>query len=671
MSRREVALLGHHEASVRCIDLSPDGRNLASCDAAGNLILWDTSSGRSRTILPGHRGVAEWLVFSPDGSVLASCGETEPTSTVVKQLLLWDVASGQLRARPVGVLADEVRVMAFLDSGRLLAVVTRDASAVRTIRVWDLVTDAARPRLRYQLAGFGFVMASPDGRIFAVREPDGRLTLRDAIDGRITRTVTTELPDASALAVSADGQRLAATAAPNRVFVWDLSSDRAPQVYSDHELRPDRLVFSPDRSTLLAVSGGRHVSVRDLTTGRKRVIASLDPARVGAFRHAFSPDGSRLALYGYGQPGGVMPVAIWRVATGVRERDFPGRRTFQYLSFAPDGESLFLGGDHDVSIWRPSPSRTPDTFVNHRDEVWDVAFAPDGATVASGGNDHTLRIWDPATCRERIALRGHTATVSALAFRPDGQTIASGSLDARDNVKLWEPATGRLIRTLAGHTDRVRSVAFGPDGDILASAGSDRTVRLWDGATGEPRSVLAGHEDVVRKVVFSPDGSTLASASNDRTVRLWDIRLGRSLAVLRSRYPVSSTAFAPDGRTLASADENGYIILWDMATRSPRRVINLDDGEVRALAFSPDGSTLASAGAPARSDSGTPSPGQELLTLGGNLGQVNALAFSPDGGTLLSADHGGVVRLYRGAPDRDLQPMPLAIRSFATGAAVN
>jgi serine/threonine protein kinase len=38
-SRREVALLGRHDAPVRRVDLSPDGRTLASCDQAGGIIL--------------------------------------------------------------------------------------------------------------------------------------------------------------------------------------------------------------------------------------------------------------------------------------------------------------------------------------------------------------------------------------------------------------------------------------------------------------------------------------------------------------------------------------------------------------------------------------------------------------------------------------------------------
>jgi WD40 repeat protein len=573
----------------------------------------------------------------------------DPTSSGRKELLLWDVAQGRLRARPDGVIPDEVRVMAFLGGGRLLAVVTRDPRGTRTVRVWDLGTGAARPPLRYAVAGFGFVMTSPDGRFFAVREPDGRITLRDAMSGGILRTVAADLPDASALAVSSDGGSLAA-AARDRILAWDLTGAPAPRVYPDDEPPPDRLVFSPDGSTLAAVRGGWQVSIRDLATGRSRVLAALGPARAGAFNLAFSPDGSRLALHGDGHPGGAMPAAIWRVATGTMEKVFPGRRTFQYITFT-DNTSLYLGGDHDLSIWRPYPAGEFDTFANHQGEVRAVTFSPDGAAAASAGSDQTVRLWDPTTGRESVALRGHKATVAALAFRPDGHVIASGSLEVCDNLKLWETATGRLIQTLSGHTGGVQSVAFQPGGEILASAGSDRAIRLWDATTGAPRSVLSGHDDGIRQVAFSPDGLTLVSASNDRTVRLWDIRSGQSVAVLRGRYQAASAVFAPDGLRVASADANGFITLWSPATRSPVLVINADDEEVRALAYSPDGGTLASAGVSGTVRLWDPVTGQELLTLDRSRGPVGALAFSADGGTLASADDAGLVRLHRGAHD--------------------
>lgn len=648
--RRRVVLLGRHDALVRGIELSPDGHTLASGDAAGDIILWDTQSARARAALSGHGGPVEWFAFSPDGRTLASAGRRGPSPLDEITIRLWDVADGRPLTHRQDGLTDPIRVMRFLHGGRLLVVVSRDARDVRTVRAWDVTPDG-RLESRYVIGGFGFVMPFPDGDSYVVREPDGRITLRDASDGRITRSISDREPHASPFAVSRDGRHVAAGAPSNRLLVWDLRGASPPRVYDDDPVRPDQLLFSPDGSTLVALRGARRVTARDLATGRARTIVSFDPVRTGSFDFAFSPDGMRLALRGDGHPGGLLPASVWRLSTGAREKVFPGRRTFQFMAFSRDGRSLFLGGDHELSSWPIDPPEEFDAFANHRAEAWAVGFAPDGGAVASGGDDRMLRIWDPATGRERVAPMAHAATVSALAFRPDGRAIASACLDMRDNLRLWDAATGLPIASLPGHTDRVRSVAFRPDGSLLASAGSDRTVRLWDGTTGAPRAVLLGHEDVVRQLAFSPDGLALASASNDRTVRLWDVPDGRCRSVLTGRYEVSAVTFAPDGHTLASADQNGFITLWNPVARSPRLVINADDHEVRALAFSPDGHTLATAGASHTIRLWDPVTGQELLDLDGNIGQVNALAFSPDGHTILSADHAGVVRLYRGAPD--------------------
>jgi eukaryotic-like serine/threonine-protein kinase len=648
-SRREVALLGRHDAPIRGVDLSPDGRTLASCDASGRIILWDPISGQARAKLDGHAGTAGWLAFSADGKLLASCGDRSPSAKGQKNVLLWDVTNGRLVGQPLGIIRDEVRVMTFLNQGQSLAIVSCDSRGARTIRVWDLTTSGSRSPPRYVVAGFGFVACSPTGRFFAVRESDGRLTLRDASDGEVYRTVSEGEADASSLAISPDGLTLAASASPNRILLWDLDQWGAPRVFSDEEARPDRLVFSPDGSTLVALVGGQQVSLRDIRTGHHRVIVSLSPTRGGTFHLAFSRDGTRLALDGDGHPGGALSTMIWNVRTGQQEHLFPGRRSFQYLSFDPLGQSVFLGGDHDLSIWRPSSPNTDDAFADHHDEVWSLAFSPDGKTIASGGDDEAIRLWDPATCQEKAVLRSHEATISSLAFRPDGRVIASASLSFKNNLKLWDVATGRVIATLDGHTDRVRSVAFDPSGHILASAGSDRLIRLWHGHTGQAYSVLRGHDEVVRQVVFSPDGRALASASNDRTIRLWDVTQGRTTAVLPGLYKSTTVAFSPDGLTLASADENGYITLWDVATRAKRRVINGDDEEMRALVFSPDGMILASAGVSREVRLWDPATGQELLSLSGNLGQVNALAFSPSGEILATADHTGLARLYRGS----------------------
>src|SRR5262249_56432440 len=57
-----------------------------------------------------------------------------------------------------------------------------------------------------------------------------------------------------------------------------------------------------------------------------------------------------------------------------------------------------------------------------------LAISPGGRALASAGEDGTVRLWDLPSGKEVGRLEGHD-DVYAVAFSPDGKTLVSGGLD--------------------------------------------------------------------------------------------------------------------------------------------------------------------------------------------------------------------------------------------------
>ena len=130
-----------------------------------------------------------------------------------------------------------------------------------------------------------------------------------------------------------------------------------------------------------------------------------------------------------------------------------------------------------------------------------LTFAPNGRTIASGGDDKTIRLWDIDTGEELAQLTGHTERINDIAISPDGQTLASCSMD--HTVRLWNANTGHPLTKLNGHTSNVEAIAFSSDGSILVSGSSDETIRFWDMHTCKFMQTLEVQSPRLRNRIFS------------------------------------------------------------------------------------------------------------------------------------------------------------------------
>lgn len=71
----------------QCIAISPDGTLVAAASAGGRVKVWEIETGRELHKFDDIAGGVDAIRFSPDGNMLAGCGDL--------QVVLWDLRSGQ------------------------------------------------------------------------------------------------------------------------------------------------------------------------------------------------------------------------------------------------------------------------------------------------------------------------------------------------------------------------------------------------------------------------------------------------------------------------------------------------------------------------------------------------------------------------------------------------
>jgi WD40 repeat protein len=327
-----------------------------------------------------------------------------------------------------------------------------------------------------------------------------------------------------------------------------------------------------------------------------------------------------------------------------------------------------------------SPQLTA-TLKGHEDFIWQVAWSPDGKTLATLSSvKGVVKLWDVAHRKERATLQSDLGDSYSLAFTPDGKTLAVGhhKNDAKagpsGGIALWDVATGKHNGLLQHTPPRgVARLVLAPDGKMIAAAESwkegdggayQRGVTLWDVASGKPHVSLA--DETTNALAFSPDGKVLTRSvygikDNQITaieIRRRDLAKEQDLPPLPntvSKNPVNCLAFSADGLTLAGADFEGTIILWDMASATVRTTLKQEDlRRVSSLAISPDGKTLAAGVGDRPGHDHEPglivlwdaASGKRRLTLTGHTNAVLSVAFSPDGKLLASGSSDRSVRLW-------------------------
>jgi WD40 repeat protein len=263
------------------------------------------------------------------------------------------------------------------------------------------------------------------------------------------------------------------------------------------------------------------------------------------------------------------PRHIFPHPTGVRAVACtpPGAKANLCLSGAADG----IGRIWDLDNLSDKPLRQLDAANAHRGAIHCVAFSPDGASCATGGDDNEIKVWDTATGALRYQIPGHRSIVTALQFTPDSGLVSV----SRDNtVRLWKLGSqgAETVRTIRRRSSDVGQLGISPDGKhVLDEQG--REMRILSLANEVTEAFLQSPPSSTFRTfaMFSPDGRlVLTTTGGEGVLQLWKVGEARSYE-LRQMIPTlrseaTCAAFAPNGSFVVAGIKDRKVYLWPMPT---------------------------------------------------------------------------------------------------------
>jgi WD40 repeat protein len=432
---------------------SPSGSRLVSQGGGGVVRIWSLGviklSGTwvvpTAQMMEFHTGVNSLvsLAWAPDSRALVS-------SSTLGVVQVWDTQ------REIGEVIPNLEIerpcaVAWSNEGAFLAVRSFNGS---TVSVWRK-SDGFVKRFEGLVDETSWdppVNWSPTAAVLVLPMRDGRVLLYDASSGGVSEL---DHPEEAVQSVrwSNDGTKLLG-ASKSMLVIWDVSSKQKRVLASPRELAymgPYTGDWSPDGKTVVAAQADGTLlfwdSAQDKTWLRREGRAEIG----NVYRLDWISE--RLLVVGFAssievwdlqqdidinvipsnKPNmfskhiGLASTYSWsanrrRLATGggsdarvelfnenferVQRLNGPGGQRVSALSWSPDGAVLAAGGESesqrgsngqgapnaDIIVWDVASGQMM-TLSGHREQVWAVAWSPEGELLASTAADGSVRLW--------------------------------------------------------------------------------------------------------------------------------------------------------------------------------------------------------------------------------------------------------------------------------------
>ena len=262
-------------------------------------------------------------------------------------------------------------------------------------------------RIIKQPSGISFIDLSQDGHFIVTGSYDHMVRLWSFDDGRLLKTFSGHEGTVWTVCFSPDGKYIASSGDDAVIKIWDVASGQLVRNLKGHKRIVWSVKFSPDGSRLVSCSFDFSLKTWNVSDGR--LLRDNREHTETVVDAAFSHDGRLLASTSDDQT-----VRIWNTVDGSLVRMMHTPEHIQAAAFSPDDKYLVTGGrdkpmigellqnffgdahyNKGVSarLWDVQTGQLLHTFVQHENDVMEIAYSHNGKWIATASADRTVGLW--------------------------------------------------------------------------------------------------------------------------------------------------------------------------------------------------------------------------------------------------------------------------------------
>jgi len=279
-------LKGHQE-NIGAIDVSPDGKIIASAGEDQTIKLWQRETGKLIYSFVGVNEPIQTLAISPNGKSIIAGG-------LDGRISQWQLDTKQYKSSFFArVNAPDshdgvILQLAFAANERFIVSASND----KTLRIWGYHTGELKRTLIGHEDAVNTCAISPDSQIIASGSDDKTIKLWRFDHSYAYQTFSGDRAAVNSLAFSNDGQYLISGGSDKTIKIWDIKTGEIIKSWQAHAQAIISIAINPHRH-LIASASRTEIKIWQGQTGELiKVLRGTAPVK-------FSPDGQFLITGGY------------------------------------------------------------------------------------------------------------------------------------------------------------------------------------------------------------------------------------------------------------------------------------------------------------------------------------------------------------------------------------